>query len=147
REARRSRPLVSSHLGRQPTMPPYTQAGRLLSVNTPLGQDVLLLAGFTGREEMSRLFRFPLDFLSEQAALAPPDIVGQPVTWSVEPFDKEPPYFTGTATRSAPGSRLIHDLHEYHAEVFPWLWFLTRTANCRIFQHQSVPDIVQAIFQ
>src|SRR5262249_27693279 len=39
--------LVSSHLARQTTMPPYTQTGRLLSVNTPLGDDVLLLAAFS----------------------------------------------------------------------------------------------------
>src|SRR5262249_23490284 len=28
----------------------------------------------------------------------------------------------------------------------PWLWFLTRTADCRIFQRQSAPDIIQKIF-
>jgi type VI secretion system secreted protein VgrG len=28
----------------------------------------------------------------------------------------------------------------------PWLWFLTRTADCRIFQSMTVPDIVQKVF-
>ena len=28
----------------------------------------------------------------------------------------------------------------------PWLWFLTRTSDCRIFQHQTVPQIVAAVF-
>jgi type VI secretion system secreted protein VgrG len=31
--------------------------------------------------------------------------------------------------------------------VVPWLWFLGRTTDCRIFQHKSVPDIVQQIFK
>ena len=29
----------------------------------------------------------------------------------------------------------------------PWLWFLTRTADCRIFQNKSVPDIIEQIFK
>ena len=28
----------------------------------------------------------------------------------------------------------------------PWLWFLTRTADCRIFQEMNVPDIVKQVF-
>ena len=34
----------------------------------------------------------------------------------------------------------------YRAEIVPWLWFLTRTANCRIFQTQTVVDIIKAVF-
>ena len=35
----------------------------------------------------------------------------------------------------------------YRAELRPWLWFLTRTSDCRIFQHKTVPDIVKEIFR
>jgi len=34
----------------------------------------------------------------------------------------------------------------YHAELRPWLWALTLTENCRIFQHLSVADIIKKIF-
>ena len=34
----------------------------------------------------------------------------------------------------------------YRAEIHPWLWFLTRTTDCRIFQDKSVPDIVKEVF-
>ena len=30
--------------------------------------------------------------------------------------------------------------------VRPWLWFLTRTTDCRIFQDKTVPDIVKQVF-
>jgi type VI secretion system secreted protein VgrG len=30
--------------------------------------------------------------------------------------------------------------------VRPWLWFLTRTADCRIFQDMKVPDIIKKVF-
>ena len=36
------------------------QASRLLNLKTPLGDDVLLLTGFSGEEGMSQLFRFEL---------------------------------------------------------------------------------------
>ena len=29
----------------------------------------------------------------------------------------------------------------------PWLWFLTRNANCRIFQQKTVPEIIKKVFQ
>jgi type VI secretion system secreted protein VgrG len=30
--------------------------------------------------------------------------------------------------------------------MVPWLWFLTRTSDCRIFQNKTVPDIIEKIF-
>ena len=35
----------------------------------------------------------------------------------------------------------------YRAQMVPWMWFLTRTADCRIFQNLKVPDIIQKIFK
>ncbi len=37
--------------------------------------------------------------------------------------------------------------HRYYATVRPWLWFLSRTADCRIFQELTVPDIVKQVFE
>lgn len=33
----------------------------------------------------------------------------------------------------------------YAVELRPWLWFLTRAANCRVFQDITVPDIVKEV--
>src|SRR5262249_50380774 len=63
-------------------MPTYTQDKRLLAVNSSLGKDVLLLRAFSGREEMSRLFRYQLELLSEKDAITAPEIVGQGITFS-----------------------------------------------------------------
>ena len=43
----------------------YTQDNRLIAIDTPLGMDVLLLAGFKGIEDISGLFSFELELLSE----------------------------------------------------------------------------------
>src|SRR5262249_15939458 len=35
----------------------------------------------------------------------------------------------------------------YHATLVPWLWALTRTSDCRIFQNLTVPDIIAKVFK
>ncbi len=128
-------------------MSKFTQAHRLLSATTPLGDDVLLLTGFHGREEISRLFTYTLDFVSENNALAAGDIVGKAVTWAVHPADDEPRYFHGVVSRFVAGPRHAQGLRTYRAEVVPWLWFLTRSSDCRIFQKKDVKAIVTAVFE
>jgi type VI secretion system secreted protein VgrG len=125
----------------------FTQAQRLLSADTPLGADVLLLTGFRGREELSRPFRYTLEFRSEDDALSPQDIVGKGVTWTVRPPDDEPRHFHGVVTRFAAGRRHALGLRNYRAEVVPWPWLLTRTTDCRIFQRKDVKAILKDVFE
>jgi type VI secretion system secreted protein VgrG len=127
-------------------MATFTQEKRLLAVSTPLGKDVFLLTGFSGREEMSRLFSYRLEMISAKESVAPADIVGKGVTWSVTHFDKDPRFFHGVVSRIVAAGRHVRGFRVYRAEVVPWLWLLTRTANCRIFQNKSVPEIIKAIF-
>lgn len=128
-------------------MAEHTQVGRLLAINTPLGKDVLLLTGISGREEMSRLFSFQLDLLSEKSDIAPKDVVGKNVTFTVYPGQDAARHFNGFVSRFSAGGLQIRDLRFYRAEVVPWLWFLTQTADCRIFQNKTVPDIIEQIFK
>jgi len=44
------------------------------------------------------------------------------------------------------GIKVTRDTRAYTAEIVPWFWFLTKRMGCRIFQSQSVVDIIQAIF-
>lgn len=131
-------------------MPNYTQDTRLLNLNTPLGKDVLLLAAFSGQETMSRLFSYQLDALSTKAGIDPTAIVGKNVTWSVQHHDKEPRFFNGFVSRFGAGPRTIQDLYAYRLEVVPWLWFLTRTANCKIYSGSDAlrtgPEIIKKVF-
>ena len=46
-------------------MPTDTQAQRPMAVTTPLGEDKLLLVGFTGKEALSQLFLYRLNCLAE----------------------------------------------------------------------------------
>ncbi|MGH9345449.1 MAG: type VI secretion system Vgr family protein, partial [Terriglobia bacterium] len=125
----------------------YTQNDRLIAIDTPLGEDILLLQGFSGSEALSRLFCFDLMLLSENPAITFSDIVGQRVTITIRTAGEgEPRYINGFFSRFAQAGSDPRFSY-YYAQVVPWLWFLTRIADCRIFQNLSVPDIIQKVFQ
>ncbi len=124
---------------------PFTQTDRLIRIDTPLGDDVLLLRGFSGEEGLSQLFRFELDLLTEGPAIDFGAIIGQPVTIRVELIDEKERFFNGYVSRFAQTGSETGVIH-YSAEMVPWLWFLTRTADCRMFQNKSTPDIIEQIF-
>jgi type VI secretion system secreted protein VgrG len=127
-------------------MSTYTQAGRLYKIDTPLGEDVLLLRGFKGTERISRLFSFSLDLLSENADISFSDIVGKNVTISVKQIDGSYRCLNGIISRFAQRDATGAVLTSYSAEMVPWLWLLTRCADCHIFKNQSVPDIITQVF-
>ncbi len=125
---------------------PITQSHRPIAVNSPLGEDVLVLRRMTASEGLSRLFEFQLDLLSENDNIHLADVLGQPMTVRLELLDGGNRYFNGVVSRFChlgPQGRYT----DYQATLHPWPWLLTRTANCRIFQNQTVPDILKAIFQ
>jgi type VI secretion system secreted protein VgrG len=123
------------------------QAQRRLAVTTPLGEDTLVLTAFAGHEEISRLFGYQLDFISDNASVDAAQIVGKNVTFTVAMADDSPRYFNGFVSRFYAGDEDQKGRRNYRAEVVPWLWFLTRTSDCRIFQSKSAPDIIQQIFK
>ena len=123
----------------------YAQTNRRIAISTPLGKDVLLLRSFTGVESISQLFHFDLDLLSESDSIKFSDVVGKNVTLRIFDGEGAERQWSGVVSRfsqGAQGSRFTN----YHAQMVPWLWFLSRTADCRIFQNKKVPDIIKKIF-
>jgi len=122
------------------------QAARPIAVTTPLGEDVLLFHRMTATEELGRMFRFELDLLSQDPNLKFEKILGQNITIRLDLPDRKKRYFNGYVSRfSQVGT--FGNYHAYRATVQPWLWFLTRTADCRIFQNKAVPDIIKEVFR
>ena len=118
---------------------------REMAIVTPLGDDVLLFRGMSAREEMSRLFEYRLDLLSAKDNISLDDILGKNVTIKFARPDDSFRYFNGYVTRFAQNG-MYGRYNRYSATVRPWLWFLTRTADCRIFQDMKVPDIIKEVF-
>lgn len=125
----------------------YSQEHRLLSLDTPLGKDVLLLQELTGYEGVSRLFSYDLNLLAyENDSIKFESIVGQKVSITMRLPDGSPRYVSGYVSRFTQGETDERYFTHYHAQVVPWLWFLTREADCKIFQNMAVPDIISQVF-
>jgi type VI secretion system secreted protein VgrG len=116
-----------------------------ITLTSPLPAEDLVLESFNMSEGLSQLGAMHLNLFSKKATLSPADLLGQPVTVAMHLADDSKRYFNGYVTRFSMGTPRGRHL-SYHAEVRPWLWFLTRTADCRIFQEMSVPDIVKQVF-
>ena len=131
-------------------MADLTQAGRLIRIYTPLGDDAVVPRSFEGSEEISRLFEYRIELASGNGAISPQDLVGKRVTLAILQFDTQTErYFDGFVSHFAklPRRAPHRNFFEYEIKIVPWLWFLTRTTNCRIFQEMSVPDVIEKIFQ
>src|SRR3989454_1398067 len=127
-------------------MAKYTQAKRPMRIDTVLGEDVLLLEAFTGEEEMSSPFQLTLDLLSENASIDGKKLLRSPATVTLE--------LAGGAKRVLHGliSRFVQlgradELTSYRAEFVPWLWLLSLSSDCKIFQNLSVLEIVEQVFK
>jgi type VI secretion system secreted protein VgrG len=124
----------------------YTQADRLVSVTTVLGPDALMLTDLAGTEGVSQPFSIRLSLVSEDPAIAGGDLLRTPAAITILTEDGGKRAIHGLINRfSQAGKR--DDLTVYQAEVVPWLWFLTLSRDCRIFQHRTVPEIVEEVFQ
>jgi type VI secretion system secreted protein VgrG len=123
-----------------------TQEHRAIAVETPLGPDALLLRTMSGTETVSRLFEYELELLSEDPEIDGNDLLGENLSVRMMQLSGDTRYFNGyvSAFRSVPGSAKFS---RYQISMRPWLWFLTRISDCRIFQETTIPDVVKQVFQ
>ena len=122
----------------------YTQAGKPMRFSTPLPDDTLMIERLEGEEAVSEPYTIHLDLLSTDAGVDAAALLRKPVSVAIELESGKPRYFHGVVRRFVQLGR-ASGLVSYRAEVVPWLWFLSLTSNCRIFQQKTVPDIVKAV--
>jgi type VI secretion system secreted protein VgrG len=115
-------------------------------VATSLGDEMLMLASLSGHEALGRPFEYELDLFSLDADIALTDIIGQPVTVQIELQEGKYRFINGVATRfSCVGGSGRFTV--YRATLRPWFWLLTRATDCRIFQNETVPDVIMKVFR
>lgn len=125
----------------------FVGKSRMLVVETPLGEDKFKLLGFSGTESVSQLFQFELDLLSEEPAADYEQIVGKPITWGVQLAQEgQFRYFNGIVSRFTQLPSVAR-ISRYRATIVPWLWLLSRTSDCRIFQDKSITQIIETVLR
>lgn len=116
----------------------FTQLTRLAQINSPLGPDVLILSEMGGSEELGRLFDYELQLISDDPAIDLNQLLGKPMSLSLQVNVASYRYFHGIVARCSQ-SVDRGQFASYRVTLRPWLWLLTRTSDCRIFQHLSAP--------
>jgi type VI secretion system secreted protein VgrG len=123
-----------------------TQQSRRLAIETALGPDAVLLRSVAVTERLGQPFQIEVELSSNDGTLAFDDIVGTNATIRLELANRETRYFNGIINRFSQGANK-GGLAHYRATLVPWLWLLTRTADCRIFQNKTVPEIIEEVFK
>ncbi len=121
---------------------------RLAELLSPLGPD-LIFRSLKGVERLSEVSEFTLQMVSPKADIDFKQLLGQHM--SVQMTLPEGTGQDGLRFFDGIVSRIRYTgmqgrYHGYEASVQPWLWFLSRTRDCRIFQDQTVVEILQTVF-
>src|SRR4051812_28928699 len=112
---------------------------------TPLAGNELFFRSLSGDEVMGGVFTYEVQVLSK-ADIKPSDALGQNLTVSVALSAGGERHFNGFVSRFTRVGKQ-GDNFTYRLLLHPWLWFLSRTSDCRIFQLHTVPDIVKKVFR
>ncbi|RRH90730.1 type VI secretion system tip protein VgrG [Variovorax beijingensis] len=119
---------------------------RTVQVHTALNAEQLKFRAMRGQEGLSQLFEFEVDMVSPSFSLDLKKLLGTSLTLELQD-EGASRFLNGTVVRF----ELVGRANEtgrhyiYRALVQPWLWYLTRTTDCRIFQNKSVPDVLEEV--
>ena len=127
---------------------PGLGAEEVLTIETDEG-DFLVLS-ITGHEQLGRMFEYTIELAGKLNLLNQPEDVDLQALLGTEATVKmdakgDPRYFDGYVTRAIRGEKRGR-YQTFTITLEPWLWFLTRTKNSRVFQEKSVKDIISEIF-
>lgn len=126
-------------------MAEYAQTDRLLTIESSLGTDVLLIEALKGEESVSRPFRYELTLLSNSDAVTPEKLLRLPVAVTITTTDGGKRVVHGIVQKLVETGQL-EGFKRYRAVVVPWCAFLASSFDCKIYQEQSALEIIKAVF-
>jgi type VI secretion system secreted protein VgrG len=129
-----------------------SQANRVGTLKTPLGDDALVLKSFSGTEGLGELFEFHVEALSEQENINFDPVLGQSCTIKLRTHKNTQRFFCGVLTDTQWAGRdpdYFGENEKYYAYrlvLRPWFWLLAHRADCRIFLDKKVTEIIEDVF-
>ena len=123
-----------------------TQEDKFIRIDTPLGDDVLLVS-FSGTESISKPYQFRLELLSANFNILPDDIVGKKVDITLLLSDNVTKrIINGYIFQFIAGAIQGNGYRAYYAELVPWLHLLQLHSDCRLFQNMDVKAVIEKVF-
>ena len=123
----------------------YVQVGRLLSISTSLGEDVLLLERLEGYEGISSLFEFQATVRAKRE-IRPAEMIGSAVDLTLDlGVGKGTRTWNGLVTELHEGPAITRSLRSYALTIRPRLWLATRRQDCRIWLDKTSLQVAEII--
>src|SRR4051812_37266960 len=113
-----------------------TQDYREIAIYTEEEKDSLLFRRATIVDHIGRPFHMEVDVISENGDYDFSKIVGRNATIRINQKEGTPRFFNGMITKFIHAGGTAKTAH-YRMTLSPWLWFLTRMSDCRIFQDKT----------
>lgn len=125
----------------------FSQGNQYLSISTPLGTDKLILRSLRGEESLSSLFHYRVSMIADSDAIDFDQLIGKAVTITITLGNGSSKRYINAIVASIALTHVDErdNVAHYEADLRPWLWMLTHSGDCRIFQNLSVPDIVEKV--
>lgn len=120
----------------------------IITAHTPLDPETLRFRSLDGQETLSSLYEFNVELVSQSASLDMNALLGKPLTLEIATLKGGVRHLGGHIARCAFRGRETDTprTYVYTVTLRPWLWYLTRTTDCRIFQNLSVVEILRQVF-
>ncbi len=119
---------------------------RLISIDTHLGSGRPYIVELVGDETISNGFLFEATLYSDDLAIEPRSMVGRAATIWLRYGLAAPEPINGVINQFTVGTVNARGLREYRAQIVSWFWLLTCTADSRIFQNLTFPEIIEKVF-
>ncbi|MEX3973205.1 type VI secretion system Vgr family protein [Paraburkholderia caribensis] len=121
------------------------QQGRLLKLDSPLGDNILVPQRAIGRSRLGRNFDFTVEVMSTSGAIELKSLIAQPVTLWIQQFDKAYQAHHGYVHTVR---RLGSDggITSFQVELSSWLHFLRFRKDARIWQDKTADEILTDVF-
>lgn len=126
---------------------PLVQGEHWLVLETPLGADALVATEAAGVEGVSRLFEFTISALSNEATIAPKDLLGKNVTLFMARPGGILRIVNGIVVSLSGREVTRSNYRLFTLVVAPTLWLLDRTSDYKVFQEKTAVDIVEELLR
>ena len=122
------------------------QTNRPARLTTALGDNVLALSSLEGTETLNSLYNYTIECISEDAEIDLYGVLGLPAGVAIDSQNEGTRYLHGIVNQAAHiGSEGEFARYRLNLTAAPWM--MTQTTDCKIFQDQSVPDIVKSVLE
>ncbi len=125
---------------------PFSETTRLLRFQSSLtGNRALSIAAIKGGEALSEMPSYTLDLITQNPSIDLKDVLNQPVAVDIMLQDGSERQIHGYLVRFG-FERNDGGIAYYRGDLVPWLWYLGKRINSRIYQQVTVLDVLRKVF-